>query len=87
MCKLDSECMGDEETDYSLCPDQTQAINVVCCFPKKRKPAPLFNLTSCADAGGICNHVIYDECRNGLVVYDLQKPCLDGPRRYDCCVK
>uniref|UniRef100_A0A914WQJ5 C-type lectin domain-containing protein n=1 Tax=Plectus sambesii TaxID=2011161 RepID=A0A914WQJ5_9BILA len=86
MCKMDNDC-ADGNRIRHLCPDQP--IDIICCIPKEPKPTPSFNssLTTCIDAGGICNHVIYDECRDGLVVYNLSQSCPDSPRQYDCCVK
>lgn len=83
--------MGNDCTDgvqhRHLCPDQP--IDIICCILNKPKPRPVFksSMTTCTDAGGVCNHVIYDECRDGLVVYNLSRSCPDTPRRYDCCVK
>uniref|UniRef100_A0A914VRL5 C-type lectin domain-containing protein n=1 Tax=Plectus sambesii TaxID=2011161 RepID=A0A914VRL5_9BILA len=86
MCKMDNDC-ADGTQQRHLCPDQP--IDIVCCMPNKRKPPPVFNstVTTCTDAGGVCNHVVYDECRGDFVAFNLSQSCPSTPRTYDCCIK
>uniref|UniRef100_A0A914X942 C-type lectin domain-containing protein n=1 Tax=Plectus sambesii TaxID=2011161 RepID=A0A914X942_9BILA len=88
-CKWQNDCGGENHQKSHLCPDQPN--NILCCIPNTPNltPPPPLNSTvkTCADAGGICNHVEADQCRGGSVVFDLPKPCPDEPRPYGCCIE
>jgi len=87
-CQYDTECNNNiSQIIINLCP--SQALNVRCCVPNIPMTTPIYNtsLASCAEAGGICNHVSEDECRDGRVIFNLKVPCPDRPRKLDCCVK
>uniref|UniRef100_A0A914VGX0 C-type lectin domain-containing protein n=1 Tax=Plectus sambesii TaxID=2011161 RepID=A0A914VGX0_9BILA len=88
-CKVDNDCGTDSHQISHLCPEQPN--NILCCIPNTSSltPPPPLNSTvkTCADAGGICNHVEADQCRGGFVVFDLPKPCPDEPRPYGCCIE
>uniref|UniRef100_A0A914X9P8 C-type lectin domain-containing protein n=1 Tax=Plectus sambesii TaxID=2011161 RepID=A0A914X9P8_9BILA len=84
-CKMENDCK-DGTSIRNLCP--IQANDILCCVPHEPLPTPYVNssMKTCADAGGICNHMVEDECRDGSVIFDLPTPCHDQPRTLDCCV-
>jgi hypothetical protein len=85
-CKFATDCI-DGITKMNYCPLQTSDIK--CCISKHLKSVQMINPTirTCAEVGGICNHVNYDECRDGEVLFNLSNSCPDTPRKYECCVK